>query len=220
MILFCTASLCRSVALSNNNSCIENLLSMKHELKTFADLVQNGKNIIFLNFFFDNSTYDLIPHEEMSKQWIWITEAYQYILSYSQDGDVFSFGLLNAEKAFLTVKISIANLTEGCKFNVDQYFLHHFSHVREGSNTTTNTILETPKWHLCFATLKRNKFEDFISDISGVKIRFPFWCYTKNNGSKFIGKSYVIYIVICVILYAFILPDLHGNGILPGRQES
>lgn len=126
MILFCTASLCRSVALSNNNSCIENLLSMKHELKTFADLVQNGKNIIFLNFFFDNSTYDLIPHEEMSKQWIWITEAYQYILSYSQDGDVFSFGLLNAEKAFLTVKISIANLTEGCKFNVDQYFLHHF----------------------------------------------------------------------------------------------
>lgn len=67
------------------------------------------------------------------------------------------FGLLNAEKAFLTVKISKANLTEGCKFNVDQYFLHHFSHVREGSNTTTNTILETPKGHLCFATLNRNK---------------------------------------------------------------
>lgn len=67
------------------------------------------------------------------------------------------FGLLNAEKALLTVKISKANLTEGCKFNVDQYFLHHFSHVREGSNTTTNTILETPKGHLCFATLNRNK---------------------------------------------------------------
>lgn len=83
MILFCTASLCRSVALSNNNSCIENLLSMKHELNTFAELVQNGNNIIFLNIFFDNSTYKWIPHEEMSKQWIWITEAYQYILSYS-----------------------------------------------------------------------------------------------------------------------------------------
>lgn len=141
----------------------------------------------------------------MSKQWIWITEAYQYILSYSQDVDVFSFGLLKAKKEFLTVKISVANLTEGCKFNVGQYLLHHFSHAREGSNTTTDTIQETPKGHLCFAKLERNKFEDFISDISGVKIGFPFWCYTENNESVFIGKSYVIYIVICIILcmYSF-----------------
>lgn len=141
----------------------------------------------------------------MSKQWIWITEAYQYILSYSQDVDVFSFGLLKAKKEFLTVKISVANLTEGCKFNVGQYLLHHFSHVREGSNTTTDTIQETPKGHLCFAKLERNKFEDFISDISGVKIGFPVWCYTENNESVFIGKSYVIYIVICIILcmYSF-----------------
>lgn len=65
----------------------------------------------------------------MSKQWIWITEAYQYILSYSQDVDVFSFGLLKAKKEFLTVKISVANLTEGCTFNIGQYLLHHFSHV-------------------------------------------------------------------------------------------
>lgn len=141
----------------------------------------------------------------MSKQWIWITEAYQYILSYSQDVDVFSFGLLKAKKEFLTVNISIANLTEGCKFNIGQYLLHHFSHVREGSNTTTDTIQETPKGHLCFAKLERNKFEEFISDISGVKIGFPFWCYTENNESVFIGKSYVIYIVICIILcmYSF-----------------
>lgn len=141
----------------------------------------------------------------MSKQWIWITEAYQYILSYSQDVDVFSFGLLKAKKEFLTVKISVANLTEGCKFNVGQYLLHHFSHAREGSNTTTDTIQETPKGLLCFAKLERNKFEDFISDISGVKIGFPFWCYTENNESVFIGKSYVIYIVICIILcmYSF-----------------
>lgn len=101
MFLFCTAFVCRGVALSNNNSCIENSLSLTHELKTFADLVQNGKNIIFLNLFFDNSTYNLIPHKEMSKQGIWITEAYQYILSYSQDVDVFSFGLLIAKKEFL-----------------------------------------------------------------------------------------------------------------------
>lgn len=141
----------------------------------------------------------------MSKQWIWITEAFQYILSYSQDVDVFSFGLLKAKKEFLSVKISVANLTEGCTFNIGQYLLHHFSHVREGSNTTTDTIQETPKGHLCFAKLERNKFEDFISDISGVKIGFPFWCYTENNENVFIGKSYVIYIVICIILcmYSF-----------------
>lgn len=50
----------------------------------------------------------------MSKQWMWITEVYQYIPTYSQDVDIFSFGLIQAENEFLTVKISVASHTEDC----------------------------------------------------------------------------------------------------------
>lgn len=54
-----------------------------------------------------------------------------------------------------------------------------------------------------FSKIERNKFEDIIGDISGVKIGFLFLCYTENNESVFIGKSYVIYIVICIILFMY-----------------
>lgn len=173
--------------------------------KTFADLVQNGKNIIFLNLIFEKSTSKLFPLKEIWKQWVWVAEAYQYLLAYSQDVDVFSLGLLKAEKDFLTIRISVENFTEACRLDVDKYLLYHFSHISEGNSTVSNTILKAPKGHLCFAKIERGEFQDFISDISGVKIGYPFWCYTDNNKSVFIGKSYTIYIVICIILclYSF-----------------
>lgn len=191
--------------MSDNFTCFEYSSSIQHEKKAFSDLVQNGKNVIFINLIYNNSASDLLPLDEMkSKKWLWIEQDFQYLLSLPQDVDVFSFGLLKARKDYLTVQITFRNLTEAnCKLNVDTYLSHYLAHITESNNSTTNVILEESKGHICFAKIETNNARDYISNISGVKIGFPFNCYKEHNKYVPVEKSYVIYIVISIIFFFY-----------------
>lgn len=192
--------------MSDNFSCIEYSSTFQHEKKAFSDLVQNGKNVIFMNLIYNFTASDLPLDEMKSKKWLWIEQDFKYLLSLPQDVDVFSFGLLKARKDYLTVKIIIRNFTEAnCKLNVDTYLSHYLAHITENMNSTMNAIFEESKGHICFAKIETNNARDYISNISGVKIGFPFHCYIENNKYVPVEKSYVIYIVISIIFFFYSL---------------
>lgn len=187
-----------------NFSCIEYSLSFQHEKKTFSDLVQNGKNVIFINLISNHSAFNLLSLQEMkSKKWIWLAQDFQYLLSLPQDVDVFSFGLLKVKRDALDIQITFQNLTEVCKLNFDIYLANYLSDIMQSNSNTMNTTLEASKGHTCFTKIETNYARDLISNISGVKIGFPFRCYLEKNTFVLIEKSYVTYIVISIIFFVY-----------------
>lgn len=56
---------------------------------------------------------------------------------------------------------------------------------------------------ICFVKIETNYARNFNSNISGVKIGFPFRSYIKNNTFVPIEKSYVTYIVISIIFFVY-----------------
>lgn len=195
-----------SFALSAN-LCIGNSLSIKHEKKTFADLVLKKRNMIFMNLIFNQSYTDEFVENRRLERWIWVADDYRYVLSYPEDVDVFSFGLLEAKHGSLEVKINIGNLSEICKrqfnFNLAQYL----SKVVKNNATATDYSIDTSAGYICHSkigkdTLGENMYLK-LSDFSAVKLGFPFWCYTDNNTATIVEKSYVNYIVVFIIFFTF-----------------
>lgn len=65
-----------------------------------------------MNLIFNESYADEFTENKKLERWVWVANDYQYVLSYPEDVDVFSFGLLKAKQDSLEVKINIGNLTE------------------------------------------------------------------------------------------------------------
>lgn len=195
-----------SFALSAN-PCIGNSLSIKHEKKTFADLVLKERNMIFINLIFNQSYTDEFVENRRLERWMWVANDYRYVLSYPEDVDVFSLGLLKAKHGSLEVKINIGNLSEICKrqfnFNLAQYL----SKVVKNNATAMDYSFDTSAGYICHSKIGKDTFGENmylkLSDISAVKLGFPFWCYTDNNTATIVEKSYVNYIVVVIIFFAY-----------------
>lgn len=190
------------VALSAD-SCIMNSLSIKHEQKEFADFVLMGRNLIFINLNFNHSNFDEFVEEKKLERWVWVANDYRYVLSYPEDVNVFSFGLLKAKQGSLEVDINIGNLTEACKSNFNSYLAQHISKVVHRNSSITINVLNTPEGYICHSKLEISWLKQKVSDFSAVKLGYPFWCYTDNNTTMVVEKSYVNYIVIFIIFFTY-----------------
>lgn len=201
---FCISIIYSSFALSAN-FCIMNSLSIIHERKAFADLVLKEKNLIFMNLIFNESYSDEFTENKKLERWVWVANNYQYVLSYHEDVDVFSFGLLKAKQDSLEVEINIGNLTEACKSHFISYLAQHISKVVQRNSSVTDNVINTSEGYICHSQLEKDEVKEYISDISAVKLGFPFLCYSDNNISTttVIKKSYVNYIVISIIVFTY-----------------
>lgn len=68
-----------------------------------------------MNLTFNGSYSDEFTVNKKLERWVWIANNYRYVLSYPEDVDVFSFGLLKSQQNSIEVVINIGNLTEACK---------------------------------------------------------------------------------------------------------
>lgn len=196
----CTLILHKGTARLVDDPCIKDSLSFKYEQNTFADFLKKGKNFISLDLIFNFSASE--PYVLTDKKWIWIADNYQYLLRYPRDVDVFSFGLLGANTAKLSIQITTGNTSKTCESDFDTFLVEYFSRIIEGNGTSPNIVKDAPKGHICNAKIKPDKARDYFSNISGVKIGFLFWCFNESNTEE-VEKSYVIYIVICFVLLAY-----------------
>lgn len=189
------------------DSCVMNSLSIKHEQKTFADLLLKGRNMIFMNLVFNQSNSGEFLENKKLERWVWVANDYRYILSYPEDVDVFSFGQLKAEYDSLEVEINIGNLTDSCKHHFNSYLAQYLSKVVQKNATTTDISIDISKGYICHSKIGKDtrveKMYLYLSDISAVKLGFPFWCYENNNTATVIKKSYVNYIVVFIIFFTY-----------------
>lgn len=189
------------------DSCIMNSLSIKHEQKSFADLLLKGRNMIFMNLVFNQSNSGEFLENKKLERWVWVANDYRYILSYPEDVDVFSFGLLKAKQDSLEVEINMRNLTESCKRHFNSYLAQYLSKVVQKNATTTDFSIDNSMGYICHSKIGKDTQEEKIyltlSDISAVKLGFPFWCYENNNKATVIKKSYVNYIVVFIIFFTY-----------------
>lgn len=180
-----------------------NSSSIKHEQKTFADLVRKGRNIIFISLIFNQSNFDEFVEERKLERWVWVANDYRYILSYPEDVNVFSFGLLKAKQGSLEVKINNGNLTEACKHHFNSYLAQHISKVVQRNSSVTENAINTSEGYICHSKLEIDLFDKRVSEFSAVQLGYPFWCYTDNNTAVVVEKSYVNYIVIFIIFFIY-----------------
>lgn len=192
----CTLMLHSCLARLVNHPCIKDSISFKYEQNTFADLVRKGKNFISLDLIYNFTTFE--PYALTDKKWIWIAHDYKYLLRYPRDVDVFSFGLLGANTAKLIVQITTGNISKACESDFDTFLVEYFSRIIE-NGTSTYTV---KYGHICYAKIKTDKARDYLSNISGVKFGFLFWCYNESNTEE-VEKSYIIYIAICFVLLVY-----------------
>lgn len=180
-----------------------NSFSFKHEQKAFADFVLKGRNMIFINLDFNQSSFDAFVEERKLERWVWVANDHRYILSYPEDVDVFSFGLLKANQDSLKVEINLGNLTEPCKRHFNSYLAQYISKVVQRNSSVTDNVLNTSEGHICHSKLEIDCWKQKVSDYSAVKLGYSFWCYTDNNTAVIVEKSYVNYIVVFIIFFTY-----------------
>lgn len=200
----CLLTMYSSSALSAN-SCIMNSLSITHERKAFADLLLNETNLIFMNLNFNQSYSDEFLEERKLERWVWVSNGSQYILSYPEDVNVFSFGLLKAKQDSINVEINIGNLTKSCKLQFNSYLAQYLSNIVKKNETTTDYRIDKSDGCICHSVIEKDDLGVYmyISDISAVKFGFPFRCYIGNKKNNIIEKSYVNYIVVTIIFFTY-----------------
>lgn len=180
-----------------------NSLSIKHEQKAFDDFVLKGRNLIFMNLNFNQSNFDAFVEERKLERWVWVANDYRYILSYPEDVDVFSFGLLKGKQDSVEVKINIGNLTEACKRHFNSYLAQHISKIVQRNSSITDNVFNTSEGYICHSKLEIGWLKRKVSDFSAVQLGYPFWCYTDNNTTTVVEKSYVNYILIFIIFFTY-----------------
>lgn len=163
--------------------------------------------MIFINLIFNQSYPDEFVENRRLERWMWVANDYRYVLSYPEDVDVFSFGLLKAKHGSLEVKINIGNLSKICKRQFNFYLAQYLSKVVKSNATATDYSIDTSAGYICHSkigkdTLGENMYLK-LSDISAVKLGFPFWCYEDNNTATIVEKSNINYIVIFIIFFTY-----------------
>lgn len=85
----------------------------------------------------------------------------------------------------------------------NSYLAQHFSKVVQKNRSVTDNIINTSEGYICHSNIEEDDLKKYISDISAVKVGYPFLCYSGNNinTTTVIDKSYVNYIVISIILF-------------------
>lgn len=164
---FSVSIMCSSFALSAN-FCITNSLSFKHEQKAFDNLLQKGKNLIFMNLTFNGSYSDEFTENKTLERWVWVANDYRYVLSCPEDVDVFSFGLLKSKQD--TIEVVIGNITEACKLHFNSYLAQHFSKVVQKNRSVTDNVMNTSEGYICHSKIEEDDLKKYISDISAVKL--------------------------------------------------
>lgn len=183
------------------NSCIVDSLSIKHEKTLFNNMTEKGKNLIFITLNFNQSYMNTFLQNKTLERWVWVANDYRYILSYPEDVDVFSFGLLKAKQDSLEVKMNILNITGECERHFYSNIAQYVSQIVQNS-TESDFIIDASKGYICHSRIVKDVAKEYISNISAVNIGYPFLCYT-NNSTSSIEKSYVNYIVIFIVLFTY-----------------
>ena len=185
------------------SSCIIDFPSKEQEQKRFLNTVQNGSTVIIFNI---SSNTEWYLQYQTSHRWFWIANDTKFLLGYPRDAGIYSFGFLNITQSFLDIHISIRNITNSCERNFDVDFAQYLTQFVKENSTISGDLLTNSYGHLCFSKLERHIIRDYISDISGVKIGLPNFCYQEEkNAIEIVEKSYTNYIIIATIffLYAF-----------------
>lgn len=126
-------------------------------------------------------------------------------MSYPHDVDVYSFGLLNVRHASLDIKVSIENLTNSCELNLNRHVAQYISEIARINDTATDEA----HGQVCYSVYELNDLRDYLSNTSGVKIGFPYWCYLEHEKALHkVEKSFVNYIVISIILVMYLFYQL------------
>lgn len=200
-LIFCISIQIYSCHCLSANSCIVDSLLIQHEKTLFNAMVENGKNLIFMSLNFNQSYMNAFLQNKKLERWVWVANDYRYLLSYPEDVDVFSFGLLKAKQDSLEVKINILNITEECERHFNSYIAQYVSQIVQ-NRTKPDFKIDTSKGYICHSKIVKDVVREYISNISAVKIGYPFLCYT-DNGTSIVEKSYVNHIVIFIILFTY-----------------
>lgn len=77
--------------------------------------------------------------------------------------------------------------------------------VVQGNRLVSDNVIDTSEGYICHSKVEEDDLKKYISDISAVKLGYPFLCYSGNNinTTTAIDKSYVNYIVISIILFTY-----------------
>ncbi|XP_056006924.1 uncharacterized protein LOC130050711 [Ostrea edulis] len=176
----------------------------ERESGTFHNLIKKGTNVIFMDLVFSegaNTDNAEFFERQTEQRWVWIGKKYQYVLGYPEDVDVYSFGLLKAKQESLSVNISIGSFSEVCKSKFDIY-LSQYLLLMIDENTTHS--FKVPDGYICHSNVIADEIRDFVSDISGVQIGYDFICIADDKEEfSTVGKSYINYIVISIILLIY-----------------
>lgn len=83
-------------------------------------------------------------------------------MSYHEDVDVFSFGLLKAKQDSLEVEINIGNLTEACKSHFISYLAQHISKVVQRNSSVTDNVINTSEGYICHSQLEKDEVKESV----------------------------------------------------------
>lgn len=164
-------------------------------------MMENGKNIVFMSLNFNHSYMNTFLQNKQFERWVWVANDYRYILSYPEDVDVFSFGLLKAKQDSIEIKITILNITEECERHFDSYIAQYISEIVHNS-TKPDFRIDASKGYICHSKFVKDVVGEYISNISAVNIGYPFLCYI-DNSTSIVEKSYVNHIVIFIVLFTY-----------------
>ena len=180
------------------SSCIIDFPSKEQEQKRFLNTVQNGSTVIIFNIS-SNTESEWYLQYQTSHRWFWIANDTKFLLGYPRDAGVYSFGFLNITQSFLDIQISIRNITN-CARNFDVYLAQYLTQFVKENSTISGDL----NGHFCYSKLERHSIRDYISDISGVKIGLPDFCYQEEkNVIEIVEKSYTNYIIIAIIFFVY-----------------
>ena len=109
-------------------------------------------------------------------------------------------------KSSLNIQIWIRNVTNTCEENLTVNLAQYFTQFAHATGTVTANPLTIYSGHFCYSRYEPDIIREYIIQISGVKIGFPYFCYQKDkNNPELVERSYVNYIIVSIIflVYAF-----------------
>lgn len=116
--------------------------------------MQKRKNLVFINLTFNGSYSDEFTENKTLERWVWVANDYRYVLSYPEDVDVFSFGLLKSKQDSIEVVINIGNLTEACKRHFNSYLTRPISKVVQRNRSVLDNVNDTSEEYICHSKVE------------------------------------------------------------------
>ncbi|XP_061190282.1 uncharacterized protein LOC133198160 [Saccostrea echinata] len=212
-LLLCLAI--ESEQLSQITSCqIEEGYIETHK-RMIQQLISNEQaRLVYVNV--TSESYKSISMEQTEwnrvYDWIWITENYRHYLSYPDDIDVYTFGVMRVGIHKLSLNISMNNILTCKKKNLWKRVYNYLQRLQNG----------TGGGYFCHRNFENQDWKSFLYTMSSASIGYDFECYNRDitDETLLIRTSIITYITVVIIFFLFAYYPLIISLSFHGRKIS